>query len=119
MPTPLADSYAWQCLSGAISGMAADPGSPRERLWGAWLGHLHKLRLEELPPPLHDDFRELRGLLTALPEGGGKGAAENTIASLGDKESAAIIGRISTLLWGLARELGDPATANSGTGDRG
>lgn len=78
--------YAYEKLAAAVTGMAEGTGSLRDRLWNAWISHLHKLGspISPLPEPLLGRFEILLSIMTTQedPEAGSLAA---TIEAMDDE----------------------------------
>lgn len=80
--------YTWEKLYVAVSTLAAGQRSIQERLEDAYISALIRLKADDLPDDLQDDFRKLQDELTNVEPVGNEGSvAVSTRAMNGDRAS--------------------------------
>ena len=102
--------YALEQLSAAVSGMATNPGPIQFRLAVAWGSRLIRLRPDDLPPELREEFETLGKLVSWRPAAPGDGTILATCERM-DDDLAEDLARRTCALHGSVdaarRELDD------------
>ena len=105
-------SAAWESLHhAALEFATAD--SIKQRVIKAFSTHLEELDLENLPPDLRTDFKQLTDRLTAVRPLRGETAVNATVRKMSNEDASSCAQQILELMARLAEQRGRSTPARS------
>src|SRR5438552_4117724 len=95
--------YTWEKFHVAVLGLASGQGDIRQRLADAFVGSLIRLKPDELPEELRDDFRALQKELTSARPEGDEGTVLASTNTMSGNRAAELAKQIVSMYDGIAK----------------
>ena len=99
-------AYTWERLFAGILTLAGGPAGIRERLADAYMSQIIRLRPQDLPEQLRDDFRLLQEELTSVEPRANEGSIQASVNSMTHERATEIAEKFVSMFDYVARTYG-------------